>query len=219
MTTEKYFLGFWHRIEKSTKRKVFIGTLECGKYGIPTSTALFSRARTHGKTLYGHHQRASEQQARIRTRAEVTWQKYHHLHNFHLTEFSQMVHARDLANTIYDLPSRWTGWQSEDSINSNERVEEHFFPRMWAGEIMLKYFLTQQSNATVDDVVMLFEIFRQVHHVTAKENQLLRPHQLSSQFTTWEEAYKQAKVSPLVHIDNRGGILTPDEAAESLVRR
>lgn len=177
------------------------------KFGIPTATKLFNDHFAECIKQINQEKRRLEQEARIWTRVEATWRKYHWLweHSNEITPEEFAVHARDLGNMFYDLPVRWTGYRTQASIDSGQKTDEHFHPRKWAGHVIMSY-IYQHQGVTKEKLREFFEVFRQVHQTTDEENQLLRPSQKSDVYTGWEDPYAEL-CSPLVQIEDNGPIL------------
>lgn len=195
------------------KKDPFYDKKGCKQLGIPTVAVVFSDARDRGKVNYNRRLRAEEQERKMWSIVEATWQKYHHLRKFEMTPELISRHARDLGNTIHDLPARWTGLRSTDSLADGDEVEEHFHPRQWAGHQLMNYFLT--GNVTREGIRLMFEVFRQVHITTQAENMRLRDFQSSEKFVDWKTSYESAGIY-LVLEEDRGPILSLDYVSKLL---
>lgn len=107
--------------------------------------------------------------------------------------------ARFIGGTIYELPFKFTGMVSSTLIDINGHrskiyTREHFYSRQQSGRIIIEQYI----NGTLDyrHLLMLLDMFRQVHYVTAQENTRLTPFQNKPEYRhlSWEEQYALAKV-------------------------
>lgn len=202
-------------LERKESKFPYYGKPECKQYDVPTVAVVFSNARDRGKVLYNSRLRKEEQERKLWARVEVTWQKYHHLKQFLNVMTPELIHyhARDIGNTIHDLPCRKTGYRSTNAILYDEHVKEHFHPRQWAGHQMMEYFLTE--TVTREGIYARFEVFRQVHETTQAENIRLRTFQESEKFIDWHSAYEEAGIFLILEEDN-GPILTLEDIPPNL---
>lgn len=104
-----------------------------------------------------------------------------HLHEFEQTPDLVQHHARNVSNDIHDLPVIWTGYESKLSLIKRESSlykprKEHFFPRQWAGEKIVRETLKHEP-ITLQLLFSMFFMFCHVHQVTKEENDRLRPFQ------------------------------------------
>jgi len=107
-------------------------------------------------------------------------------------------HARSIGNDIHDLPTIWTGLESEASIASKgtkgySHSNEHFYPRQYAGLQIVKHII-EHKGINFTRLLEFLDKFRQVHHVTPEENRKLMKYQSAYVFSTPEIAYKQAGI-------------------------
>jgi len=186
---------------------------DCFKqFGIPTATKLFSDHFAECIKNMKAEIRRLEQEAKIQAKVDATYRKYHWLweHREEITPEEFRVHARDLGNLIHDLPARWTGYRTQACIDSSEKpCKEHFHPRQWAGNVIMSY-IYHNEGITKETLRAFFDVFRQVHHTTEKENQLLRPSQEAAAYSGWEEPYAEV-CSELVQISDNGPIRKVEE--------
>ena len=113
-------------------------------------------------------------------------------------------HARSVGNDIHDLPSVWTGYESEASIaskgkNGYTHSNEHFYPRQYAGAQIVKHIIEHQGIGFTK-LLELLDKFRQVHRVTPTENRSLMKYQAVESFVDPETSYDQAGIK-LVKVD------------------
>lgn len=109
----------------------------------------------------------------------------------HLHEYDQTIdliqhHARNVSNDIHDLPVIWTGYESKLSLLKRESSlykprKEHFFPRQWAGEKIVRETLKHRP-ISLRLLFSMFFMFCHVHYVTKEENDRLRPFQRFDKF-------------------------------------
>lgn len=212
---ERYQRKFVSKLETAQRKCKInptygIGTAKCNTLGIPTPSKL------HKNTLRDikHLKRQAEREYNIQEEILATWRKYRHLHHDAdvMSERELKKHARDLSNSIYDFPVLWTGHRTKASVGmkSNERTKEHFYPRQWAGEIALDYFLTH-PNIAPEELRVFVDVFRQVHYTTAEENRNLMKYQKEHGGHNWRESYAAA-CSELIQEEDRGPIRTLEDA-------
>lgn len=217
MNTNRYAKHLNKKIDSARNRaikKPYFGKPECKRYDTPTVSSLFANAKQTGSSLFNQRMAAIEQERKIGIRVNTTFQKYSLLKTFAPSQEEIRAHARDLGNTIYDLPIKWSGHRTQAAIEMNEKVPEHFYPRHWAGLTMMNYFLRSKC-VTKDDIRLFFEVFRQVHYTTAKENSKLRKFQNADIFVDWHIAYREANVSQLIQEKDCGNILTLENLPKS----
>ena len=109
--------------------------------------------------------------------------------------------GRVLSVCIYEMTTIYSGYASKQALldrkyRKMDWCEDHLYPRQYAGESLLKSFLSQQR---VDEDLLISKVlqFCQVNRVTSEENRLLIPFQKSSIFTTPERAYEQVGIQLL----------------------
>lgn len=208
----KYKLNFRKKLtalEREADTKPFWGKKECRHYATPTAAAIFAASRSRGQTLANQIKRVAKQDKKIDITVKAELRKYAYLwvYKNEMTNEEFARHARDLGNTIHDLPYRWTGYETQASIDSKGRCKEHFYPRQWAG-CQIMTFIFENEGITFTELRRFFDIFRQVHYTTSDENRRLMPLQEAATFTDWKEAYNII-CSPLIQVEDRGPILTP----------
>ena len=194
---------------KKSIRKPYVGQDECVKWhNTPTVKKVFADAKKRAKKMKYHREWKLSQETRMWEQAIASWQKYHNLHEYDLSDDGVMaVHIRDLSNLMYEIPPRWTGYTSEDALQSKNRVKEHFYPRRWAGHIIINYII-ENKGITKEKFREFFEIFRQIHYTTQQENIKLKEFQEPEVFTDWKSAYEKAGVSKLIQVKDYGKIAT-----------
>ncbi len=115
--------------------------------------------------------------------------------------------GRQLGNSIYDFGSVWTGLMSvslrdailhskstgEDIPKNDKPCCEHFLPRQFAGESIIK-MVCDNRGMSLDFFIEVVEDFRWVHKVTKYENNKLIEFQNSSTFIDWQTSYRQAGI-------------------------
>lgn len=119
------------------------------------------------------------------------WLMVHHLRYGTVGADVHPVIARNIGSAIFDMPHQWTGYQTIDSIgmNSRERCNEHFYPRQWAGELVLNYVL-QNNGITINRLYDLCQVLIQVHYTTREENNRLEVFYRKTPFKgNWEIGY------------------------------
>lgn len=205
--TEKWRRGFDRKM-KTVENKIGPLGKDCfSKFGIPTATKLFNDHLVECAKKAAREKRRQEQEAKIQSKVDATHRKYHWLwkHRDEITPEEFRVHARDLGNLIHDLPARWTGYRTQACIDSDSKYcKEHFHPRQWAGTVIMSY-IYHNEGITKNTLRAFFDVFRQVHHTTDTENQLLRPSQEAATYCGWEEPYREV-CSELVQIVDNGPI-------------
>lgn len=115
------------------------------------------------------------------------------------TERSIQFAGRLIGTQIFELPSTYTGYASEQALIQAYRYgptawcEDHIFPRQVAGEMLVRQAI-ERRTVDPDDVASMLHQFTQVNRVTSDENQWLIQYQRRDVFTTWQEAYKKAGI-------------------------
>jgi hypothetical protein len=92
-------------------------------------------------------------------------------------------------NSLFEAPSTDSGLVSErgQHFKKSELVKEHFYPRQASA---YKMFEMLDAGATKNELTDFIKMVCQVHYVTKKENDALKPYQkLGSGYDTWEEQY------------------------------
>jgi len=140
----------------------------------------------------------AEKKRKYETKVLMIAQRITHLHEHSLTDEMIRYHGRSVGNDIHDLSRIWTGYESEESIAQKmvlgyKHCDEHFWPRQYAGEYIVKC-VCLNAGISFEYLVTLLNKFRQVHRVTPEENRRLMKYQHTSVFTTPEDAYEQAGV-------------------------
>lgn len=122
--------------------------------------------------------------------------------------------GRQISNTIYDTPAKWTRHASQEVVDAIEAgkkrdevvCEEHYIPRQFSGEAVVKYIMKHGDCP--------WELFRShmrrsiwVHHTTSKENTRLVPYQNSEVFTDSHESYEKACIK-LHKVDKNYNIIS-----------
>jgi len=213
--TTKVLNKFQRKLRAAETRPGTVGTLECTQqFRIPTASNVLTEAKKQGHQAFNQAKRQAKQERRINSKLKATWRKYNWLWK-HADDIDPMElndHARDLGNTIYDLPALWTGYRTKDAIKKGEKVKEHFYPRQWSGYAILEYIFASKGISPTR-MRRFFDVFRQVHYTTSEENQKLRDLQDSQVFADWRQPYKE-RCSPLVQEEDRGEILEIDYAWE-----
>ncbi len=212
MLLNKYILRFHKKIQTLSQRDPtldFRGSSECIKYGSQTAKRLFSDSTYQALKRTNQRIAEEERSSAIDQTVEAEWQKYHLIHLYPQTEVTLRRHARDMGNSIYDLPERWTGFRSQAAIDNKEKVSEHFYPRQWAGTIIINQIM-ENKGISRKHLRSLFNVFRQTHHTTSEENILLRSNQTADTFADdWVTAYNNVGIVLIQERDN-GPILTLD---------
>lgn len=107
-------------------------------------------------------------------------------------EMCVKYHCRMIGNSIYDLPSIWSGLQSQQSIDTGDVCVEHYYPRQWSGLQIYNTILS--GELTHLKLVELVYKFTHIHKVTTKENSNLREFQTVDSFIDPEYTYTQADI-------------------------
>ena len=109
--------------------------------------------------------------------------------------------GRVVSICLFEISTIYSGYASKQALLDKYYrglpwCEDHLYPRQYAGESLLKFFLTQQR---VDEDLLISKIipFCQVNRVTPEENRQLVPFQKSAIFTTPEVAYEQVGIELL----------------------
>lgn len=122
--------------------------------------------------------------------------------------------GRDIASSIKDLPTTYSGFISKKALakmyehykNGDKRyypTSEHYNPNQVMGVRIIRHFLKKgfiEGNIlNVDKELQEFlHEATFVHHVTYQENLDLRRHQKESIFTTWQDAYNSCGIGELL---------------------
>lgn len=209
---EKKFFKRLATAKRQSTTKPNWGKRDCKEYQVPTVAVVFSDARRVGLSIANQIRATADREAKIRTKVKATHRKYAQLWQYkdEIDDAEFASHARDLGNTLHDVPYRWTGYETQASIGSKEpRCKEHFHPRLWAGHQIMN-FIFDNDGITFGQLYAFFEVFRQIHYSTSKENTDLMQYQDTDKFTTWQEAYEKA-CSPLIQVQDNGPILTLED--------
>ena len=112
--------------------------------------------------------------------------------------------ARTLGQMLYDMPPLFSGYASSEmvrhklaSISTGKAVricKDHHHSRQKGGQALIDLIRTSALSERVpayDTVCQIVDTYRQVHYVTATENNRLRFHQ---QLCSSEAAYRRAGV-------------------------
>jgi hypothetical protein len=207
--TELYLEKFFKNIAKAEKKGANskcpgLGDArkDCNKYDVEHANHLIKKAKLDGN----RRRRAREREENFRDDVWVIWQKNHnlHLHRSNLNKRKLQKYARGIGQDIYDLPSTWTGYRTVDAINTKQKVPEHFYPRQWAGRVVVNYIL-EHDGIEFDVLCDLLKVLSQVHFTTKEENQKLRTLQDSETFIDWHGPYNEL-CSELVHEKDLGPV-------------
>lgn len=217
---ERYRRNFVRKLETLStqyeKQPFGYGKSELKKLGVLTVAVVFSTAKAKARSRFTQRLTEEERQRKIGVRVLELHREFAHLWEYadEMTEEGFNVHARQLGNAIYDLPFLWTGYQSQESLETGDKTNEHFYPRLLAGQQILK-FIFEHGGIMMHELRSFFEVFRQVHYTTVNENQKLKKVQDTKTFTDWQSTYKEM-CSPLVCVEDKGDVLTFEKVLESL---
>lgn len=124
--------------------------------------------------------------------------------NTQIASRNNSVRGRNIGNSIFDLPSVFTGYESIASIKMRELhvskyspTLEHFKPRQWRGEQIAEMICTMiQNNSELTFHNFATEIYEScfVHKVTKEENLRLVEYQKSHKFISSEQSYHDAGI-------------------------
>lgn len=205
--TELYLEKFFKNIAKAEKKGIKskypgLGAArkDCNKYDVEHAHRLISEAKLEGKRRF----KRREREENFRDDVWVIWQQNRNLYQFDLNKRKLQRYARNIGQNIYDLPATWTGYRTVDSIDTNQKVPEHFYPRQWAGRVVVNYIL-EHDGIEFDVLYDLLKVLSQVHFTTKEENQKLRKLQDSETFIDWHEPYVEL-CSELVHEKDLGPV-------------
>lgn len=110
-------------------------------------------------------------------------------------------YARMFANDIHDMSTIWTGYASHVCVQkklktpSYKPTKDHFHSRQRGGEELVRLMQKRYGEGkipTFTEVQNIVDKYREVHYVTAGENNKLK--NLMNVPCTHKEAYAQAKI-------------------------
>lgn len=116
-------------------------------------------------------------------------------------EADEVLVVSMLMNTIFKLPSKFTGLTSVKASNliREKRTPEHFFSRTESAKRLLKEIKKNPSRS--DAALIKFVKSRcRVHHVTRAENNLLRSWNKKNPKSNWRHAYSACGIE-LIKLD------------------
>lgn len=191
---------YYARIEKEAQRELRKVELEETKR---RKRVAREWVRTH-RALQKVAEKDQRKQDREVKRGEKTlrkitalFQRISTLHTYEITDEMIRYHGRSIGNDIHDLPVHWTGWESEQSISQHAKgykhCNEHFWPRQYAGEQIVKHII-ENNGIEFDDLFEMLLKFRRVHRVTSEENRRLMKFQSAYTFTDPNTSYNQAGI-------------------------
>jgi len=165
---------YYARIEKEMQRVIRIAELEDHKLAV--------KAMKEQKYVF---------------KVVAIFQRIGRLHEHDLDDKMIRFHGRSVGNDIHDLPRIWTGYESKRSIEQPcpeyKHCNEHFWPRQYAGEQIIRHIIAHKG-IEFDILEKMLNKFRQVHRVTPEENRNLMKYQSSYTFVDPETSYEQAGI-------------------------
>lgn len=181
------------------------GASQTKAVGCMTASEVFAQWRYDAVVEANRKQREVERYAKFIVGAQAIAESFNHIWQFQQTPEKLHRHARNVGNAIYDLPYQWTGYRTQAAIDSGEKVKEHFYPRQWAGYVIINYIMEHKGFEDFGMLVDVLMVLAQVHYTTAAENQALKSLQDAESFVDWHEPYAE-KCSPLIHEDKNRDI-------------
>lgn len=109
--------------------------------------------------------------------------------------------GRLIGNGIHDMPHMWTGFESVESIKSRKEkqgycpTDEHFYPRQYAGEYIMRRAIRDGDEFTMKTLARLLYKFCRVNKVTKQENNRLTQYQKADTFSYPKRSYRQAEIT------------------------
>lgn len=200
---EKYIGEFEKKIFSAEQKAILHpnkGTTDCRTLGILTSSKLLSNAFRIGRQLL----REREKYELHIIRVGCLYREFRHIHeDGELLPIEIKFHGRSLGTSLFDLTYLHSGYESKKSVEQRkmqkgyEPTAEHYYPRQWAGELMVRHIETF-GGITFKQFLAYADTFRQIHWVTKQENKILeRSGQNSTEFDSWQECYERAGIELL----------------------
>ncbi|MBT8440512.1 MAG: hypothetical protein KJO91_12340, partial [Gammaproteobacteria bacterium] len=192
--SEKYCRAFKRKYDNlfetcNKKPTLGKGATCTNKAGGMTVAELFTNTYYQAQLEQNRQKREIQRYAKFIVGAQAIAESFNHIWQFDQTPEKLHRHARNVGNAIYDLPYQWTGYRTQAAIDSGEKVKEHFYPRQWAGYVIVNYIMEHKGFEDFGTLVDVLMVLAQVHYTTAKENQSLKGLQDAETFVDWHGPY------------------------------